>query len=303
MVLTTAWALLAIVMAVMPPSLASQSLEEQVVQRRLELRAARDAYEAARSAFGVVERQFSAALSEVSAARRSGDNPRLERAYAQAQDRSVPYRDQERRLEDTRESLNLARQRLIDALSVRLEQLVGQMDASPSAQQRAQLDALFQDLSRELQSLEAEDGGAFRIDPVVLPEITFDPRDGPDELSAKAELLERQAAVADSAIVNAERQIANLNGRLRAQRQVRDMVASIDRFDDTRVPVVTGSAGGDPTSATDSTVVGSRPLSLEERIELLRQYVVQLQSYRDQLLVRARQFRRSMGSVATGILP
>lgn len=281
------------------PSFApAQTLEQLVVQRRLDLRAARVAYEAALAAFRVVENQFSAALNEVNLARQSGDPDRLERASAQAQDRSIPYGDQERRLEEARGALATARRALVDALTARMAQLVEQMDAAPSAQQRAQLDLLFRDLSTELQALEAEEEQTFRLDPVVLPQITFDPRDGREELEAKAGILERQAAVADSTIRNAESQIAALNERLRIQRQRRDFLASTDRFDDTRVPVVTGAPPGERTSATDSTVVGARPLTLEERIQILRDYILQLQSYRDALLARARQFRQRVGPVA-----
>jgi hypothetical protein len=272
--------------------------ERAVAQARLELRSARAAYEAARSAFSVVESRFSAAIEEVNLARLSGDGARLDRAHAVAQDRSVPLRDQELRLEEAQRNLSAARSALVDVLSARLEQLVRQIDAAPSAQQRAQLDTLFRDLSAEIQSLEAEEGDAFRIDPVVLPGIAFDPRDGPEELRAKAEILERQAVVADSVIRSTERQIEALNTRLRLLRQGRDFLAGTDRFDDTRVPVVTGGPPGDRSTPTDSTVVGARPLTLEERIQAFRDYVVQLQSYRDQLLVRAEQFRRRVGAAA-----
>lgn len=292
-------AILALAVAPPPAAAQAQSLEELVVQRRLEYRAARDAFDAARSAYSVVERQFSAALSEVSQARRANNDDRLQRAYAQAQDRSVPLRDQDRHLAEAREALGEARGALIQTLTGRQEQLVRQMDAARSAEERASLDALFRDISAELQRLEAEEGETYRVTPVeVLPEVTFDPRDGPDEIRAKAEILERQAAVADSAIQNSERQIENLNGRLRNERLRRDFVAGTDRFDDTRVPVVTGLPSGDPTSPTDSTVAGARPLTLEERIENLREYIRQLESYRDQLLIRATQFRRAVGSVA-----
>ncbi|GMV06004.1 MAG: hypothetical protein AMXMBFR53_22810 [Gemmatimonadota bacterium] len=278
-----------------------QTLEQLVVQRRLELRAARDTYQSARSSFTVAEQQFSAALTELNAARRSGDNDRLDRAHAVARDRSVPYRSQEQRLEEALASVAAARTALIEALSARLEQLLAEMDAAPSAQQRRQLDILFRDLSNELQALEAEEareGDTFRIDPVVLPEITFDPRDGPEELAAKAGVLERQAAIADSTIADTERQVQALNSRLRIQRQTRDLLASTDRFDDTRVPVTTGPPAGERPAVTDSTVAGARPLTLEERIQNLREYITQLQSYRDQLLIRAEQFRRRVGAVA-----
>jgi hypothetical protein len=280
-----------------PAGVGAQVTEQALGQTRLELRAARTAYEAALSAFNVVDRQFSAALEEVNQARRSGNTDRLERAYALAQDRSVLHRDQEERLKDAVEELVRARQALIDVLAARMEQLVGEMDGARSPQQRAQLDALYRGLQTELQGLEAEEEQTVRLEPVVLPEITFDPRDGRDELLAKAELLERRAAVADTLIRHTERQIQSLNDRLRTQRQRRDFLAGTDRFDDTRVPVVAGGITGDRAAATDSTIAGARPLSLEERIQIQRDYLAQLQAYREQLLIRAQQFRRAVGAV------
>jgi len=291
-------ALLTVALALgLPGTSMGQATEQMVAQRRLELRAARSAYDAALGAFNVVDRQFSAALEEVNTARRSADTGRLERAYALAQDRSVPRRDQEKRLEEAGAALVRARQALIDILVARLEQLVREMDAAPGAQQRAQLNALFTDHQAELQALEAEAEETFRLEPVVLPEITFDPRDGRDELLAKAELLERRAVVADTLIRYTERQIQSLNQRLRTQRQRRDFLAGAERFDDTRVPVVVGAPTGDPGAVRDSTVAGARPLSLEERIQMHRDYLGQIQAYRDQLLIRAQQFRRAVGSV------
>ena len=281
-----------------PSESAAQSIEQLVVQRRRELRAARGAYEAARAAYDVVEGQFAAALEEVSQARRSGDVARHERAAALAQDRSVPARDQESRLQEAGRALVRAREALIGVLDARMEELVRMMDAASSSQQRAQLNSLYGDLRAELQSLEAEAGERIRLEPVVLPEISFDPRDGPDELRSKAELLERHAVITDTVIQNTQRQIEQLSGRLRRERQQRDFLAAADRFDDTRVPVVTGPPTGARAAVTDSTVAGARPLSLEERIQILREYVGQLQARREQLLIRAQQFRRSVGAVA-----
>ena len=282
-----------------PVAASGQTAEQLVTQRRLELRAARAAFEAARSAFNVVERQFSAALEEVTRARRQGSDDALERAYALAQDRSVPFRDQERRLGEAGEALVEARQALIDVLEIRLEQLVEEMDAAASSQQRSELDLLWRDLATELQQLENEAGDTFRLDPVVLPEVTSDPRDTPEDILAKAALLERQAGVADTLIQDKNREIDALTARLRNQRQRRDFVAGTDRFDDTRVPVVTNPPPGTLTPSTDSTVAGGRPITLEERIQLLRDYVEQLASYRDQLLIRAEVFRQRIRSVAS----
>ena len=276
----------------------AQTIEQFVVQRRLEMGQARASHQAALAAFNVLDRQFSQALDEVRAARRSGDNARLERAYALAQDRSVPHRAQEARLTEAAAALVRARLALIDALAGRMEELVRNMDAVGSGEQRARLNVLFMDHQRELQGLESEAADTFRIDPVVLPEIAFDPRDGPDELSAKAELLERRAADADSVIVDTDRRIQDLNRRVRIERQGRDFLAGAERFDDTRVPVVAARPTPGQRPASDSTVAGARPQTLEERIEALTQYRVQMEAYRDELRVRARQFRLRVGSVA-----
>lgn len=274
-----------------PAPTAAQTTQEVLGDRRLEYRAARDAYEAALSAFSVVERRFSAALEEVGRARRSGDEDALEEAFAQAQDRSVPLRAQESRVEEARERLAAAREALVDVITVRLGELLALMDQASSARERADLDALWRDLANEQDRLEAEAGGEPTLMPVVLPEIAFDPRDGPDELEAKAQILERHAAVADTVIDSLDDDIEALQDRLRIERQRRDFMAATDRFDDTRVPVVSGSGSGERPAAADSTVA-NRPETLEERLERLRGYREQLVAYRTQLEVRARQFRQ-----------
>ena len=287
--LILAMGVLAVGMAA-PPAAAGQSTEEVLTQRRLEYRAARDAYEAARSAFSVVEREFSAALEQVGRARRAGDEDALEDAFSLAQDRSGPLRAQETRVEEARERLSATRQALIDVITVRLGELLARMDEAPSSARRAELDALWRDLANEQDQLEREAGGGMALSPVVLPEITFDPRDGPEELEAKAQILDRLAAVADTVIDSLDRDVDALTDRLRIERQRQDFLAGTDRFDDTQVPVVTGGGSGELPAAADSTAA-SRPETLEDRLAALRSYREQLVSYRTQLEIRARQFR------------
>ncbi len=274
----------------------SQSLEALVAQRRRELARARLEYETAVAAFNVVDGQWQAALDEVSRARRSGDDNALERAWALAQDRAGPFSAQEQRVELARDSLTSIRGGLMQAIEARLEELLDEMDASPSSDQRLRLNALFNDLRNELQALDEESQGGLRLQPVVLPEITFDPRDGPEERSTKAQLLERQATFVQTLIDEADDRIRTLNNRLRIRRQSSDLLASVDRFDDTRVPVV---AGGPPRTgvAADSTAAGGRPLTLEEQIQQLEAYRAQLEDRRQSLLVRAGLFRGSGRSI------
>lgn len=281
----------------LPLASPAQTTEQLLTERRLEYRAARAAYESALSAFRVVEQQFGMALREVDRARRSGDNDALERAFAQAQDRSLPFGAQEERVAATRATLEEARRDLIEIITVRLEQLLAQMDGASSSLQRAQLNALWVDLNNELESLEAESGGGLRLDPVVMPEVEFDPRDGPAELRFKAELLERRAAVADTAIQSVDHVIGVINDQIRIQRQRRDLEAALNRFEDTRLPVVSAQPPGDRPLAPDSTAAGVVPATPEERLRAWRGYREQLVSYRDQLLIRARTFRQSIRQV------
>ena len=276
-------------------SVGAQSVEDVLVQRRLQYAAARDAWESARSAAAVLEADFSSALEAADRARRANDDDALERALALAQDRSGPVRSQAQRVSEALAAYDAAREALISIITVRMEQLVDGMNQASSGAERTRLDRIFQDLANELQTLEAEVGDQLRLDPVVLPEVRFDPRDGPEELESKAQRLDRRAAIADSAIADVDRSIEALNDRLRIERQRRDFLAGTERFDDVRLPVVTGANAAEaPVTPSDSTDAGRRPLTLEERVAQAHVYREQLERYRDQLLIRARTFRQAI---------
>jgi hypothetical protein len=290
-------AVVAAVMVLVPTSLEAQTTGQLLVERRLEYSAALDEHEAARSAFEVVERRFAAALSEVDAARRSGDEDALAQALSVAQERSLPVRDRGNRVTEASERLEEARLALVGVLTARLTELVARMSTA-TGEEADQLDALWRDYNNELEALESVGDNPFRLDPVVLPEVTFDQRDLPEEREAKAQLLERYAAMADSAIESYDRQIAGLEDRLRQERQRQDFLARTGRFGDTP-PVVPARPGGEPpVQAADSTGAPVRPASLQERIEELRAYQETFVTYRDQLLIRAQLFRRTPRSRA-----
>ena len=281
-----------------PLGAGAQSLDEEVIQRRLEFQQAEAEHVAARSAFSVVERQFSTALDAVREARRTGSDEVLEQALAQAQARSGPFSASESRVQEARARLDEARQRLIDAIGLRLQQLVVQMEGTLSPQQRADMNVLYRDHESELARLESESEDTFRFELALMADVTFDPRDGPDDLETKAQLVDRQAAQADTVVQDIDQQIETLSERLRVQQQRGDLLAAVGRFDDTNLPV--GVTGGPPPAdlAADSTGVGNRPMTLEERIEALTDWRAQMASYRDQLIIKAEIFRRRIGAVA-----
>ncbi|MEJ2203095.1 MAG: hypothetical protein P8170_03200 [Gemmatimonadota bacterium] len=290
--------LLVVLASLAPVGARGQSLEEQVIQRRLEFQQAELEYEAARAALSVVDRQFSAALNTVREAHRTGDDQALESAYAQAQARSGPLAAQERRVDEARQRLAEARQAFVEVLNLSLQQLAVAMSEAPTELRLTEIDAIYRDRRAELSRL--EDGGeehAFRIDVAILPDINFDPRDGPEELETKAQLVEAYAALVDTVISDIDRRVELLNEQARSDRQREDLLRAVGRFDDTNLPVgvTTGPPGSD--AAADSTGVGNRPLTLEERIEELMSYRAQLVGYRDQVLIKARTFRSRLRSI------
>ncbi len=284
-----------------PRAARAQSTQEIVAQRELAYRAARDAYDAAVSAYDVLSGQFNSALRAVDRARRSQDEQAIQDAMASAYERGVPLRAQDMRVHEAAKVLEAARDSLIQAITARLQELVARMEVAP-VRQRPALDTLFRDLSRRLESLEAEAAQVVSFDPVVLPEINFDPRDGEVDLRAKAELLERIAAVADTVMQDYDRQIRALTNRLRLDQQRRDFLAGARRFGDTQVPVVpvrpteAQDAEGRPVAAADSTSTNGA-LTLEQRIENLKRARAQTEAYRNQALIRAAQFRKRIGSI------
>lgn len=300
--LTAAWLSLATLLCTLTPlSGQQQSTGQTLDERRLEYRAAQDAYQAALSALRVLDRQFQLALNDVARARTSGDDSELERAFAQAHDRAIPYGAQEERVREQRARLATARRALIEILAIRLDQLIEEMNDASSSAERAQLNAIWNDLDHEMRDLEGESETGLRIDPTVMPEITFDPRDVPAERIFKAEILERRAASIDTTIQGVDREIKILNDRIRMQRQQADLMAGVTRFGDTQLPVTTGPPAGERElpAAADSVAARSEPVNLEAQLERLRETREQLVRYRDEHLVRARVFRESIRSVAS----
>jgi len=297
-----AWLSLAALLTFLGPLAGQEQTTEQALNaRRLEYDAAKTSYEAARSALRVLDDQFQFALNEVDRARRSGDEGALDRAYALAHDRAIPYGAQEERVQQQHARLVTSRRALIEILAIRLDQLIEDMNDASSSAERAELNAFWNDLDHEMRDLESESESGLRIDPTVMPDIAFDPRDGVAERRFKAEILERRAASIDTTIVDVDRQIKVLNDRIRMQRQRADLMAGVTRFGDTQLPVTTGPPVGDRDlpAAADSVSARSEPVSLEAQLERLRETREQLVRYRDEHLVRARVFRESIRSVAS----
>ncbi|MBW3535033.1 MAG: hypothetical protein KY453_07440 [Gemmatimonadetes bacterium] len=278
------------------PRPVSGQTSDGLVERELEYRAARSDVQAAQDARSVVERRFSEALDEVSRARRSGDGGRLEAALARAQSLSLELSRADERVRTQEGELAATRDALLATLDGRRRRLEARLaDAGPG--ERFELDALIRDLANQYRQVEQAETDVLEIELVYFPSITFDPRDGPVELAAKADLLDRKAEQADSTLASIDREIERLESLLRLQRSRQSFQGNLERFGDTQVPVGAPTRRGTRDaeagrSPTDSTGVPGLEEPLEDRIQSLRLFRFQVEDARDQFLSRAGTFRR-----------
>ena len=269
---------------------AAQSTAELLGEVRLEYQGAVSVHDAAQAALRVIDRRFNAALLEIENARRARDDAARTRWLQDAQARTVPLADARNRVDVAADSLRIVRQALINVLIVRQVELIALADAASSAQERREFDNLLRVVSNELTARENDVDNDLSLDPVAMPDIAIDPRDGPTELLGKAEILEVTAARVDTLILSIDEEIRQLESRRDMERSRQDFLAGTGRFGDLQPP--TGTTGGaDPgVPATDSTALG-RPVTLEQRIEAKRDYRQILLNRRENLLLRARDFR------------
>lgn len=284
-------ALLAVVAALtVAQSASAQSTEQIIGEARGEYDAAVLTHAAAQRALEVIDRRFYTAIFNGDRARSAGDGVRLADARSAAQALVGTLTDAMNRVAAAAGTVRSSRQLLIDLLILYQVELIELAEAAPSAAQRSDYDALLSDTSNELAELEGDLDDGSSLDPVARPDIFVDPRDGPDQILGKAQILERTAALLDTAVLAVDEEIAGLETRRDTERRQRDFMARARRFDDLNPPI--GTPRRDPdVQSSDSTAAGGRPLTLDERIEVKRTYKQVLLDRRDAHLERARDFR------------
>ena len=257
-----------------------------VVQLRLEYREALSVLEAALAAYEVVESRFDQALDELTVAKESGDENRLDRAYAAAQAAAPPVRVAEARVRERNEAAEEARARLGDGLEDELDRLYAGEDTVP-IEVLADLRITIVDMENELDEVRGSLVG-FAVQPAILAQLTIDPTDGPSDILNKADLLERRAARHTENISEIDGRLEELGKRQRLRRARNTALAGVRLFDDSRVPVgAPGQAGAQPLPGG----VGAAAQTIEEQIRGLEQLRERFVEERDQILERAGQFR------------
>ncbi len=274
-------------------ALVAQEVEDVLQERELEYRSVRSAFEAALSAQAAQERRFYRTLAEIEAARAEGDEDRQAAAFARAQAQALELQALRRRVDETAARMAEAGRLLLAGLDARLEGLVDEVETASSRNEREDLVAVARTLNdryREVEE-ELELGGSQDVMLAAVPEVALDPRDGPVELRWKVELLEKRIAEAGAHLEEVTAQVEELERRRRRNRSLQDLEASIQRFDDDRVPV------SNPGARREGSGEDAPPLTLEERIESLRILREEIEERRTRFRERLEVFRERLEQI------
>lgn len=285
---------LAILLVLLQPTGGARAQEPSLLDLDLEYQAALSSHRAARDAWEVVFRRWEQALTTVDDARSRGDGEAWDEAQRRFRSEADELQLRERRVWETRETLEEVRTAYLRVLDRRRRDLEAELDSGLPPERREDVRILLDDVLNKYGELESA-----RVDPepqlAFFPTIRPDPRDGPDEYAQAVAFLERKDERAERAMEQIDEEIERIQARMRGDRQrqgLSDFRAGLGRYGDTRPPV--GSTAGErderPAPA-DSTAAADVP-TLEERLERLVGDRRQLQAYRDQLQARIREFRR-----------
>ncbi len=265
---------------------------------------AKGEYEAAFFALEALESRYNQALEEFDVARASGDTDRTNRAFTTVQQLGAEVGTQERRVQEKAQELEGARNRLLEALGLRLEDLIQQRDAAVDPQEQRQLAAILEDYNNRILELRAEEPPETTLEP--MQDITISPSDTPMDILRKAATLDFRADQHEARLAEVERRLRTLQADQRRARNVSDFLAGVERYDDTSLPVVSPGARGvnpDPTElppGADSLSVEDRPLTLEERIQRLETLVQDLTRRMEEIRAKAQRFREYAGGGEPG---
>jgi prefoldin subunit 5 len=257
-------------------------------------------HSAALSAWEALEIRFERALEELSAATASGETDRKNRAFTTVQQVRREIDSQKRRVDEVAEEVRTVRSELLAIYGQRIEELYQEASAATDPQEQRELGAILGDMNNRSLELRAEEDPETTLDP--LWDLPLDPRDTPENIRRKAQALDSKADQYAAQLGEIDRRLEELRQDQRRARQVRDFVSGVERYDDTRLPVV--SPGGrtttppDPgrgSTGADTLGIQTRPLTLEERIQNLELTKEVLESRLQQIRDKAALYRRLAG--------
>jgi hypothetical protein len=291
----------------LPAQAPAAEIEIQLQDAELEYTAAQSEWESALNAFRAAEARWQRALDDVNAVTTQDDEEELQRALARFHTQAVQLETQEARERDTAQRLGEALVRLMDVLALSRDQLYQEAIDAVSPEETQELAALWEDRNNRHRELQQEAAPPLRIGLVTMPEIEFDPRDGPDELDGKIRLLELRARQIDAQIQVVDTRVEALQRQQRQERDLQNLMSGVERFDDTFLPVTSPDPLSDTTerdsegraSSADAPLESLDELSLEEQIEGLQLLREQMFDRKQQMETRAEAFRQRLLRMTT----
>ncbi|MFH1766432.1 MAG: hypothetical protein ABIF09_19820 [Gemmatimonadota bacterium] len=257
-------------------------------------------YDAAFQALEVLSSQQDRADRDFAAALLAGDEAATNRAYGEILRIGPERRQAARRVEDKAQELLVARDRLLDANAQYLTDLLAQAAAASDPMDQRALATFVADTRNRITELRNLEDPQVTLEP--LPDINFEPRDGPAELRNKATILDLTAGQYEEQYAYYERQLEGLRRDQSLLRRSGDFLADFTRFDDLTVPVgppgtrtVPPAGQVPPPPGVDSLGVEGGFLTLEQRIRALVVLQEEINQRIETIRVRANDLRRLAG--------
>lgn len=263
----------------------------------LEYRAALESYSAALAARRVVEGEWRTALDSVTAARVTGDQGRFDQASSAFLNLTAEFDRLDERVRGAQAELDARREALLEGLDAQSRDLVAQAADASDRQRREALLARVRDLQNQYGEVFRDAEGSLAPTPVFYPgSLAYNPRDTPDLLRAKAQLVERRIEAVSAQLAEANGRIDEIERIVRLRRQQQNFDAPLDRFGDVQLPVVTTTENtAEGRASSDGDTTGARPLTLEEQLTSWQRQRDQLEVLLSQLQENLRRFRQQLG--------
>jgi hypothetical protein len=265
-----------------------------------EYRVALADYEAAFQRFEILSDQFDAAQRDFASATADGDEGARREAYERTFRIASERRQAQRRVENEVAQLREIRERLLNATAAQLEEFLAVARTATDPLNQEELRTFITDTRNRITELRDVEDPPVTLEPE--PDITIEPRDGPERLRQKATLLEFTATQYTEQFAYNERQLEGLRRDQSLLRRSGDFLAGITRFDDPTVPV--GAPGtrevrppgqDQPPPIADSLRAPGPPLTVEQKIEALEALQEEITERIQSVLNRARTFRLRAG--------
>jgi hypothetical protein len=196
-------------------------------------------------------------------------------------------------------ALDEARQELLRVFRAAEVALLAELERGPSRAREEVINREIVRIRQETNRLELEREPLIEVGFRPIPNLQAAPTDGPAELRAKAETMERWALRTEGVMAVIDEELKVREDRLRLQQTARDARDGIGRFDGDRpvgtgptTPPGTGQAADQRAGDAGRVELAFSERPLTEQIQLLLSLRMQAEEDRTEALERAVEFRR-----------